>query len=141
VGATLTGAPRTRTLPRPDDDTEFFWSSGRDGTLRFMRCAACGTWNHPPQPWCPKCLGHDVSPQPVSGEGTLFTYTVNYQQWDPGAEPYVVAIVEMGEQQDLKLTTNLVNCPVKEIRIGMPVRVVFEDHDPIWLPLFEPRPQ
>ena len=26
------------------------------------------------------------------------------------------------------------------LRIGMPVRVVFEQHDDVWIPLFEPRP-
>ncbi len=34
--------------------------------------------------------------------------------------------------------TNIVNCPAEEVRIGMPVRVVFERYDDVWLPLFEP---
>ena len=42
----------------------------------------------------------------------------------------------------MRLTTNLVNCPHERIRIGMPVRVVFEHHaDPagdVYIPLFEP---
>jgi uncharacterized OB-fold protein len=56
----------------------------------------------------------------------------------------VVAIVEMPEQTGLRLTTNLVNCPIEEIRGGMTLRVVFRHHeDPkgdVWLPLFEPDP-
>ena len=61
----------------------------------------------------------------------------------PGPElPYVVAIVEILEQPDVRLTTNLVDCPHDEIVIGMPVRVVFEHHaDPdgdVWIPLFAP---
>jgi uncharacterized OB-fold protein len=55
-----------------------------------------------------------------------------------------VAIVEMIEQTGLRLTTNLVDCPPEEIRIGMAVRVVFRHHeDPggdVWIPLFEPDP-
>ena len=63
----------------------------------------------------------------------------------PGPElPYVIAIIEIVEQPSLRLTTNLVNCPHDEIRIGMPLRVVFEHHaDPdgdVYLPLFEPDP-
>ena len=47
-------------------------------------------------------------------------------------------IVEIDEQSGLRLTTNLVNCAPEEIRIGMPVRVVFEQHDDLAIPLFEP---
>jgi uncharacterized OB-fold protein len=79
----------------------------------------------------------------VSGRATLATYSVNYQNWMPGPElPYVVAIVEIVEQPSVRLTTNLVNCPLDEIEIGMPLRVIFEHHpDPdgdVYLPLFEP---
>jgi hypothetical protein len=79
----------------------------------------------------------------VSGRATLATFSVNYQSWMPGPElPYVVAIVEIVEQPALRLTTNLVNCPLDDVQIGMPVRVTFEHHpDPegdVYLPLFEP---
>ncbi len=61
----------------------------------------------------------------------------------PGPDlPYVVAIIEIVEQPSVRLTTNLVDCPHDDIRIGMPLRVTFEHHpDPsgdIWLPLFRP---
>jgi uncharacterized OB-fold protein len=54
------------------------------------------------------------------------------------ATPFVVAIVELAEQPGLRLTTNLVNCAVDQVKIGMPVRVLFENRDPVWIPLFEP---
>jgi uncharacterized OB-fold protein len=67
------------------------------------------------------------------------TFTVNHQPWYPGLDPpYVVAIVEIDEQPDLRLMTNVVNCDVEKVRIGLPVRVTFEQHDDIWIPLFEP---
>ena len=75
----------------------------------------------------------------LSGRGTVSTYTINYQKWEPGLEtPYVVAIVTLEEQDGLNLTTNIVNCPHEEVRIGMPVTVVFEQVENVWLPLFEP---
>jgi hypothetical protein len=53
-----------------------------------------------------------------------------------------VALVDIAEQAQLRLTTNLINCPLEEIRIGMPLSVVFKHlEDPagdVWLPLFEP---
>jgi hypothetical protein len=75
----------------------------------------------------------------VSGRATVATYTVNHQPWYPGLDPpYVVAIVEIEEQDDLRLMTNVVNCDVEEVRIGLPVQVLFEHHDDVWIPLFEP---
>ena len=56
----------------------------------------------------------------------MASYTVNHHPWLPGFElPYVVALVEIVEQPALRLTTNLINCPLEEIRIGMAVQVVF----------------
>ena len=69
----------------------------------------------------------------------MLTYTVNRQVWEAGLEaPYVIAIVELAEQRGLRLTTNIVHCLLDDVCIGMPVHVVFEQHDDVWLPLFEP---
>lgn len=125
-----------RVLPRLDEENEFFWTSGRDGTLRFLCCAACSYFVHPPAPVCPRCLGRDVVPTAVSGRGTVHSYTVNHQPWDGSPVPYVIALIELEEQEHLRLTTNVVGCDPDEVEIGMPVEVVFEDHDPVFLPLF-----
>ena len=107
--------------------------------LRFMRCCQCGYYIHPPLPICSVCKCRDVRDEPVSGRGTVLTYTVNRQVWEPGLQaPFVIAIVELAEQRGLRLTTNIVNCRLTDVRIGMPARVVFEHHDDVWLPLFEP---
>lgn len=134
---TDTAAP-FRVLPALDDQNRFFWTSGADGVLRFLRCDTCGYWLHPPSPRCPSCGGGDLSPQPVSGRATVFTFTVNHHPWDGDPTPYVIAIVELDEQRDLRLTTNIVGCSPDDVSIGMPVRVVFEHRDPVWFPLFEP---
>jgi uncharacterized OB-fold protein len=134
-----TPRPDFRILPRIRDDNEFFWTSGADGRLRFMRCGSCGFWIHPSSPVCPVCHSRDLAPQAVAGEAVLHTYTVNHQAWLPGFEPpYVIAIVELPEQEGLRLTTNLVNCALEDVQIGMPVRVLFEQWEDVWLPLFEP---
>jgi uncharacterized OB-fold protein len=75
----------------------------------------------------------------MSGNGNVLSFTVNHQAWTPDLPvPFVVAIVELVEQAGLRLLTNLVNCDVAEVAIGMPVQVVFEQADDIWLPLFTP---
>ncbi|HMC42178.1 MAG TPA: OB-fold domain-containing protein, partial [Acidimicrobiales bacterium] len=62
-----------------------------------------------------------------------------HQPWYPGLDPpYVIAIVEIEEQTDVRLMTNIVNCEVDRVEIGMAVTVTFEQHDDVWIPLFEP---
>ena len=128
-----------RLLPRVTDRNRHFWQGGKRGKLQFLRCGACQTWIHPPQPVCPECLGKDLAPDAVSGRARVLTYTLNHQPWVPAADhPYCIAIVEIEEQRGVRLMTNIVNCPPEEVEIGMPVRVVFEEQEDVWLPLFEP---
>ena len=128
-----------RLLPRVTDRNRHFWQGGEQGRLQFLRCAACQTWIHPPQPVCPECLGKNLSPEAVSGRARVLTYTLNHQPWVPAPDhPDCIAIVEIEEQDGLRLMTNIVNCAPEAVEIGMPVRVVFEEQEDVWLPLFEP---
>jgi uncharacterized OB-fold protein len=126
-------------LPAITLDNAFFWRAGASGFLRFMRCQACGHYIHPPLPICPLCKSREVNDEPVSGRGTVLTFTINRQVWEQGLEaPYVIAIVGMREQSGLRLTTNIVHCNIDDVFIGMPVRVRFDRCEDVWLPLFEP---
>jgi acetyl-CoA acetyltransferase/uncharacterized OB-fold protein len=130
-----------RVLPRVTSDTEAFWGSGADGRLRFQHCTTCGLLVHPPGPICPVCRTRTLEPAPVSGRATVASFTINHQQWIPGFDPpYVVAIVEIVEQPSVRLMTNVIGCAPDDVYIGMPVQVVFEEHEDVWLPLFEPAP-
>ena len=136
---TDTGAPY-RPRPRLTALTEPYWTSGRDGVLRIQRCDACRFYVHPPGPVCPRCHDRALTFTAVSGSATVMAATVNHQPWYPDLDPpYVVAIVTIEEQDDVRLTTNIVNCAPDDVYIGMPVQVTFEHYDPVWLPIFEPR--
>jgi len=130
--------PVPRVLPTTDELSGFFWTSGRDGTLRLLRCGACSYLIHPPAPICPRCQGRDAAPAEVSGHATVHSFTVNHQPWDGVGDVYVIAVVEIDEQPDVRLTTNIVGIDPSQVRIGMAVEVVFEDHDPVFVPLFRP---
>jgi len=127
-------------LPALEPESERFWRACRAGRLEITRCRACGWYIHPPRPICPRCQAREVSWEAVSGRATLVSYTVNHQRWMPGMEvPYTIGLVELVEQADLRLTTNLVGCAPDAVEIGMPVRVTFREvSDEIALPLFEP---
>ncbi len=131
--------PSKRPLPMLTDSNRFFWTSGADGRLRFLRCTACHNYIHPPVPVCDKCLSLQQEVVVVSGRATLAAVTVNHQMWIPTIEPpYVIGIVEIEEQPSVRLTTNIVGCDVGDVHIGMPLQVDFEEHDDVFLPVFRP---
>jgi uncharacterized OB-fold protein len=126
-------------VPQVNDDNRDFWTGGRDGELRIARCGDCGYYIHPPTPRCPQCLSEDVQPSIVSGRGVVYTYTVNEREWAPGVEvPYVIAIVQLDEQPDLRLMTNIVGCSPADVTIGMPVQVEFREQGDVYAPVFRP---
>jgi uncharacterized OB-fold protein len=127
-----------RVLPPREGPTAFFWTSGADGGLRFLRCSFCAYFIHPPTSYCPRCGGRESSPERTAGRGTVYSFTINHQPWDGSEDPYVIAVVELDEQPGLRLMTNFVGAAAQDIRIGMPVEVVFEGHGEVHLPLFQP---
>lgn len=127
-----------RQLPKLTDDNRFFWEGGRDNHLLIQRCV-CGRYQHPPLPRCPTCGSEDFHAAIMSGKGHVASYTVNLQSWLPGLVPYTLAVIELAEQIGLYIFSNVVECDVEDVRIGMPVEVIFEQQDDVWLPLFRPR--
>ena len=130
-----------RPLPQPTLSSEPFWSSGKDGLLRIAQCQDCLAFMHPPQPICGECRGQRIEMTAVSGKAVVVAVTVNYQQWLPSLPPpYVIAIVAIEEDPRARFMTNIVNVEPEEVRIGLRVKVCFEQHAEVWLPLFEPDP-
>jgi uncharacterized OB-fold protein len=131
--------PSKRPLPMLTESNRFFWTSGADGQLRFLRCSACQNYIHPPVPVCNKCLSMEQEVVAVSGRATLAAVTVNHQMWIPTIEPpYIIGIVEIAEQNSVRLTTNIVNCAEVDLKIGMPLQVEFEECEDVFLPMFGP---
>lgn len=128
-----------RPAPRISDRTRPYWSSGSEGVLRISRCADCGNYIHPPRPVCPKCRGERITFEPVSGDATVSSFTINRYQWKATMPPpYVIAEVELAEQQGLLLMTNIEGCAIEDVHIGMKVHVAFDHVGEAWIPVFRP---
>ncbi|CAB4816098.1 MAG: 3-ketoacyl-CoA thiolase [Actinobacteria bacterium] len=128
-------------LPQVTPWNRFYWTSGADGVLRIQSCAACGRIQHPPAPRCTRCRHADLDVVDLSGRGVVEAVTVNSQPWHPAfTPPYAVAVVALDEDRAVRLTTNIVNVDPNTVVIGLPVRVVFDKRDDVWLPMFEPDP-
>jgi uncharacterized protein len=139
MAETTLPASSARILPPLDELNRPFWTGGARGELLILRCQTCRDWVHPPVSPCPSCGGGELVPEPASGKGSVFTYTVNWHPFNPEAPvPTLIAIVELREQDGLRFTTNIVGCPPEELRIGLPVEVRFEEHGEVWVPVFVP---
>jgi uncharacterized OB-fold protein len=128
-------------LPRVDEESKGFWEACRRHELFVQRCESCGELRHYPRALCPSCLSDRVEWVRCSGKGTVYTFTVTYQNQAPGFReelPYVLAYVEL--EEGVRMLTNLIGCAPEEVRIGMPVEVVFDDVTPeATLPKFRRR--
>lgn len=129
-------------LPQPDRDTAEFWEAAKRHELRIQRCKSCSRMQHFPGPICTNCLSDELDYALVSGKGRIYTFVVVHHVITPGFEgraPYAVAWIDLPEQQNLRFLSDIVNCDASEVRIGMPVEVVFDDvTDEITIPRFQP---
>lgn len=128
-------------LPRPNEDTAPYWDAAHKGELQMQRCDDCGHVRFPPALLCARCLSDRSAWTRLSGRGTVFSWIIVHQSQHPAFNadvPYNVTIVELEEGP--RLHTHIIDCPNDQIRIGMPVEVVFDRiNDEVTLPKFRPR--
>jgi len=115
-----------------------FWDATREARLVIPRCTTCGQFCWLPQLACPRCRTETLEWTDVSGRAEVYSYVTVHTSMTPGIEaPYTVAVVTLEEGP--RFFTNIVDVDPAEVRIGMPVRVKFEDAGPVSLPRFAPR--
>jgi uncharacterized protein len=108
--------------------------------LLLNRCAACGTWHHPPRPICPRCWSADVVPTAVAGDGTI--HLAIFLHRGPPAEgvdyatPYPVVTVQLDEQENLRFTGTVVGAGNDEIEIGRRVTLDWIERAGVPVPVF-----
>lgn len=112
-------------------------STEATSTLLIEHCDHCAHWVHPAAGTCRDCGGALVA-KPVSGRGTVFTYTANYHAFNPEIPtPYVIALVELAEQAGLRVAANIVGCEPDSVTCGMRVEALPEP-GPGGAPRFSP---
>ncbi len=131
-----------RPLPKANEpDTAPFWAATKDHELRYQQCTRCGTVVWHPRRHCTGCLDGELVWKTSKGEGTLYTFSVVRQSYHPffrSRAPYAVAWVDLDEGP--RLLSNIVGVedPAAELSIGQRLRVEWEDHEELSIPLFRP---
>ncbi len=94
--------------------------------LEGTKCENCGTYYFPPRAICPKCRrAGKIVPAKFKGVGKVISYTKVFVA-PPGLEeqvPYYMAIIEL--EEGTRLTAQIVNVRDEEMKIGLPVKVMF----------------
>jgi uncharacterized OB-fold protein len=124
-----------RPVPVPDERSAPYWEAAARHVLVVARCSRCRAWAIPPDTTCPHCRSTDpgYAFEPVSGRGTVRSWTVVRQSFLPGLAgdvPFVLVDVELGEQDDLRTIGRLLDGPDATVAVGDPVTVAFEDVAP-----------
>lgn len=96
-----------------------FWRAAAAGVFVVPRCKDCGKTHWHPRAHCPFCRSADLAWEPASGRGTVHSFTIVRR---PDA-PYILAYVKIEEGPILM--TNIVDCALDAVRIGMPVLAGF----------------
>jgi len=113
--------------PDVSAETSGFWAAAAQGRLVAERCASCGAFSFPPRGACRRCRGRAMEECQITGQGVVYSYTVNYQAWLPGlAVPFGIVLVEFPAYPGVRVAGRLRGCPPEKARIGMAVEAGFE---------------
>ncbi len=127
-----------RPLPRRRGMAGEFYEYCKKHELRFQRCTDCGTWRHVPRDMCAKCGSFNWEWAKSAGKGKVFSWTTAMQPMLPqfaDLVPYSPVVVEMDE--GVRLVSWLSDVPPDDLRLDLPVEVVFDDVTPeVTLPKF-----
>lgn len=133
---------RQKPLPAADELSKPFWETARQHRLVVQRCQNCGYFNHPPRPACDACQSQQLRFEPVSGRGTVYSFTVMHQPNVAGFEdevPYLNILVELAEQPLLFMVSHLPFSDLDKVQIDRAVEVYFKEVDAeVALPQFRP---
>lgn len=139
----MADATLKKPLPTITTEAKPFWDATARQKLVMQRCQNCRAWVWTPRPGCFECGSERLEWTELSGHGEIYSFTVIRQVVGRAASkafepdvPYVVAWIDLEEGP--RMISNVVGCPVEDVKLGMKVSVVFEQQSPeIWLPKFK----
>jgi len=99
-----------------------FFEEARAGRLTGIRCGKCGELAMPPKEFCPACQQRAWAPVPLTGEGTISSFTIIRvaPRGYAGEAPYAVAVVKLAE--GVSLLGRVVDMPLESLAVGLPVK-------------------
>lgn len=128
-----------RPQPQPTPTSEPFWLGLSNQQVLLQQCDDCSKWVYYPRSHCPHCLSEKLVWKEVSGEGTLYSFTVARQATAPqfaDETPQLIGVVELNE--GIRLNTVMINVEAADLKVGMKVKPVFHELEDCTLLYFKP---
>ena len=99
-----------------------FFERAREGRLTGIKCGGCGEIAIPPKEFCASCGAHAWEQIPLSGDGTLASYTIiRVAARQHAADvPYAVGVVRLKE--GAAIFGRVVDVPFEKLCVGLPLR-------------------
>lgn len=116
-----------RPMPQIDREHAEWWAALRRHELLVQECPRCRTLVFPPEPACPACRHLERGWKRSGGRGRVFSWVVVRRASHPyfaDRVPYAVVLVEMDEGFRV---VGSIDCPLEELRDGLPVEAGYED--------------
>ena len=118
-------------MPRPDGLDAPYWEATAGEVLKVQRCKDCGSWQWGPDWICHHCLSENLEFVAVKPTGRIYSYERVWHPVHPALKkqgPYLVALVELPQCDGVRMVGNILGDAHQTVRIGAPVRAVFEHH-------------
>lgn len=135
----MTEQLNSKAIPAMHPETETFFKAGFRSELVIKLCSDCQRYHHYPRAICPHCLSDRTVWIRASGKGTIYSFNIIRQNPSPGWRdkvPYVIAYVDL--QEGVRMMTNIVDCNVEDVKVGMPVQATWERLESVAIPQFRP---
>jgi uncharacterized OB-fold protein len=129
----------TRIAPIVTPDAKTFWEAADREEFIGQKCGDCGKFTFPPRPMCPFCLSLNRQEVPLSGRGTVVSYTIPRHPHPFGfKEAPIVAVIEL--EEGTRFVSNVIGIATEDMRFDLPVEVTFEPTmNKHKVPVFKPR--
>ena len=90
----------TRPTPKEVPWDRGFWANSAQGIMSAQRCLDCGRLQYYPKPVCSRCLSRNMVFEPLSGKGTVYSFTTVRRPENPDfvdEAPYTFLDVQLEE--------------------------------------------
>ena len=124
----MSGQAWNKPLPNPTPASQQFWDGLKAHQVRIQQCGNCAHWIFYPRLQCSHCASQELEWKTVTGEGTLYTFTVARVPTLPefaDEMPQVLAVIALDEGPHIN--TTIVGVAPEAIKVGQRMRPVFDE--------------
>ena len=127
----MTAETYLQPVPEPTHESKPYWDGLQNGRLLRQKCGQCGKIRHYPRPVCDVCYSFEVKWIEASGRGTVHSWTITHHAFNPGFKldlPYILATIDL--EEGVRMQVPLRGARETDVKLGLPVRVIFEQAKP-----------